>query len=306
MPPRTLGRTLTSHVRHLTSTLAVLLAGAGCIADLASPSLIEDTRVLAARAEVDGMPGVTWPAPGETLRVRFLVAHEAAPRPVGWHLLACAEADVRTGNPVCAAPPFAEHVQAEPTLEAPAVELVAPPLAELAPTGRILLHGIFCVDGAPAGPDDCVASEGHPTRILYSIRVVEPGAPRNRAPTLDDLRVDGDPWPDAPLPEPGAPCADDGLLRVAPGAAPLTLSLGAAPDSFEEAEEIQVSHHATAGELDATFSFLDAPGDRARVRWTPPGGEDVPDAGRIVRFWHVGLDRRGGTHWVSRALCLIR
>ncbi len=258
---------------------ASVLLLAGCVADLGSPTLVDDTRVLAVRAEVEGHPDRASPAPGESVRLTFLVAHETAPRPVGFHLVASAAGE-----------PFAETAS-EPTTAPPSFDLVAPAAPELT------VRGIFCPDAAADGPDGCAGSAALATRVRYSLAVTDTDP--NRNPTLADVRLGDADWPEAPLPNAGSPCdAGTGLPTVQAGGGPTPLSFTAGP--FDPDEELQVSHHATAGDLSPTFSFLSPGAERGEARWAPPD-----DRIGVVRFWLVALDRRGGTGWVERAACVV-
>lgn len=287
----------------------------GCVDDLGSPTEIESNRVLAAVAEVNGMPGVAWPAPGEEIAVRIVVVDERAPRAIGYRLIACAESEPRTGASECVGEPFAEAVRDAPSVDDPVIAFVAPALETLEPMGRVLVRGVVCVESAAADTARCADPEAFASRLRYSVQVVAPGAPRNHNPSLDALEIDGAPWPETPLPDPGVPCDATDMPTVRAGSDPVPISFGAAPGSLEPretagdepaTETLQISHHATAAELDQAFSFITEPEGRGEVRFTPPEPDDVPEAGEIVRMWLVALDQRGGTGVTERSLCLVR
>lgn len=292
-------------------TLTLLLTS-GCIEDLGSRTVVDGPRVLAARTEVDGAAvGAASAVSGETVRVRFRIVDDDSEPATTFHLVACAETDPRGGTSECAAPPFAEARRLEPTADDPVLELEVPALTAVEPSGRVLVRGVFCIDGAPARATECRGENASSLRVRHTVDVVAPGVPRNHHPELDALELAGMPWPATAVPDLDAPCADGDLpaVRAADGA--VVLSLQAAPGSFEAlpggggTEEIQVSHQATGGELDRAFSFLLAPSDLAEVEWTPPEPSDLPEGGRIVRFWHVATDGRGGSDWIEAALCVL-
>ena len=280
----------------------VLLAG--CVDDLGSPTEIEDNRVLAARAVIEGMPEVAWAAPGESARVELLVVDEGAPRAIGLHLEACVEEDARVGASDCAAAPFATAVREVPDVADPAIEFVAPDI-----DGLVLVRGVVCVGSAAIGRERCADPSARATLVRYSLRVVPAGAPRNHHPSLSDVALDGRPFPETTVPDPTAGCDGSELPIVRAGAPELPITFGAAEGALEmtgeATETLQVSHHATAGELAQAFTFLDSEMPRGEVRWTPPGPEDASAAGEIVRVWLIALDGRGGTGVSERALCLL-
>jgi len=291
---------------------AVAIAGVlltACVSDLGNPTFIDETRVLAARAEVTGMPGVAWPVPGEEIRVEIVVVDEVAPRPIGFRMEACVESDPRIGASDCEAPPFAEEAREVPDVEDPAIALIAPD------ADRVLVRGVVCAGSAPAGLDGCRDARARPIRFRYSIHVVRGDEERNRNPQLAEARFGDEAWPASPLPlpVPGTPC-DASVMAVArAGGEPIELSVAVTPESTEsfltpdeepEVEVLQVSHHATAGALDQAFSFITSPEQLSQVRWTPPG--EVAEAGVLVGLWHVVLDHRGGTWVVERWACVTR
>lgn len=67
-------------------------------------------------------------------------------------------------------------------------------------------------------------------------------------------------------------------------------------------ESLQLSHFASAGDLSHAFPQLIAsdPANRVSFRWTAPS--NAPAGGRLVRFWFVARDGRGGSDFTERAL----
>ena len=104
----------------------MIILAAGCGDPLKKPQLIEETRVIGARAEVEVEPGRAWPQPGEAATVRWLVAYPAAPVPLSWAFQICPAEDVAYGIPKCAAPAFAATHQSSPSLEEPRIDFVVP------------------------------------------------------------------------------------------------------------------------------------------------------------------------------------
>ena len=287
---------------------ALLVFLAGCVDDLGSPTEIEDNRVLAARAVIAGMPDVAWAAPGEEVRVELLVVDEGAARPIGFHLEACVESDARVGASECTGAPLATAIRETPDIADPAIDFVAPDV-----DGNVLVRGIVCASAAAIGSTRCADPGARATLVRYSLRVVPAGEPRNHHPGLRDIALDGRAFPETPISDPSAGCDGTELPIVRAGAPAVPITFVASDEALEAfdsadgaiVETLQVSHHATAGELDQAFTFLDAERPRGEVEWTPPGPDDAPASGEIVRFWLIALDGRGGTGVSERALCLL-
>jgi hypothetical protein len=263
--------------------------------------------VLAARAMIAGMPDVAWAAPSEEARVELLVVDEGAPRAIGFLLEACVESDARVGASDCAAPAFAAATREVPDVADPAIDFVAPDI-----DGLVLVRGVVCVGSAAIDRERC-DPDARATLVRYSLRVVPAGVPRNHHPSLRDVALDGRAFPETTVPDPNAGCDGTELPIVRAGAPALPITFVAGDGALEgfdsgegaHVETLQVSHHATAGELDQAFTFLDAASPRGEVRWTPPTPEDASVDGEIVRFWLIALDGRGGTGVSERALCLL-
>jgi hypothetical protein len=75
-------------------------------------------------------------------------------------------------------------------------------------------------------------------------------------------------------------------------------------DGEKEKEELRVAHYSTAGRLTRNRSVLkgDEKPYRFEVDWDPPG--DIPETGKLVRFFFGVRDRRGGFDSTERALCV--
>src|SRR4051794_18759907 len=104
------------------SVFVTALASAGCDDSLKSISLIEETRVLGARIEVEADPLRASPQPGEQASLRFFVVSADGAPNVSYALSVCAVHWTSIGFPPCASAPFASTVQidsssAEPRLE---------------------------------------------------------------------------------------------------------------------------------------------------------------------------------------------
>ena len=263
--------------------------------------LVNEPRVLAARIEVSDEPERAAPAPGERVSVRFLVG-AAEPDPVlGWALFACMAAPPSAGLPGCAEPPFASALN-EPFATQPVFDFDVPTEPK---QDALLVYGVIC-PGASARaelePPGCESGAGLRISLDFPLAGTEPNLNPNIAP--EALRLDEQVW------STGSDCAE--LPQVEAGSEHLIeLTLEEADrdpleqqiDADPAREMLQVSHFASAGELERTFTMID-PSDRellARVHWKAPASTNE---GSVVRFFIVVRDLRGGSDWVERAVCL--
>ncbi|MCC6215702.1 MAG: hypothetical protein IT376_12630 [Polyangiaceae bacterium] len=290
----------------------VALAGlgtalAGCDEPLADPALLEDTRVLAARVEVDGAPGRASPAAGELATVRWLVPSPRAEVRLAHAFAVCEAADAAAGVPSCAKPPFAV-VRAElPAADAPSVSFRVPDDAQ---AGSLAVLGVICEDAPPApGSTEACAPEA---RFAQRVSLVVPLGTGNGNPDLTAAAVTlgADALsPADPGAAPGEACAQSPveIRRVRPGAT-LRLAVEPAPSAREpidpadgaELEPLRVSWVASAGELASSVAWIEGSATAADVELTAPS---APADGRLVRLWIVARDSRGGVDWTTRAYC---
>jgi hypothetical protein len=297
--------------------LGVLAAAAGCDDTLPKGYTIEKTRTIGARVEVGGDPSVASPRAGETAHVTWLVVDPAEPAALSWIFAACAPRAVRVGLPECAGGLLAPSAG---TSRPPALDVTVPAAEVLGEATSLLVAGAICVDGTPSFD---------PVLVTLTVPITSATDVPNRQPTLQDdaLRIGDTPWPapadlDAlPLEGCAEGAADPAVPRivVSDGTKELhvvlaeddreaiTVMRGDPPTPFATRETLQLSHFATGGELDRQFSVVEA-GDTGdaldvEVDWDPPAAEDVSPRGTLVRFHFVLRDLRGGTSWVSRAVC---
>ena len=291
------------------------LSAAACDDPLKATEIVEEPRVLAARVEVDGDPGRAAPHPGERASVRFLVAAPELEPALGFALVACRAAPANVGLARCAGPVFAEQALLEPEPVAPQIEFELPEPVNEAATPRLLVKGVICANGSPRvteSPSTC-ASGDQTLAVTLEVDLATP-AEANQNPSFDaaELSIDGEPLT-PPLSLPGA-CAGAGLREVPAGSVhrfelrfaesardPLLRSNDADP----AVESLLLSHFASSGELERAFSPI--PPETAdistNIEWIAPG--DATPAGRLVRFWFVIRDLRGGSDFVERALCVV-
>ncbi len=296
-----------------------LLLAAACGDPLKAPALIEEPRVIGGKVEVDAASARAWPAPGEGATVRWLVGFPAARLPVTAGLLVCPGRPQSMGVPGCAGPPFATTVTETPSTEEPALHFELPDEDALTGIDRALALGILCRAGLPVLRESIVDSgcsdpAARPLRFSLEIGVARDGA-ENHNPDLSAAAVelDGEPWePAAPADEAGAGCAGERARpAIAAGSGRHRISITTSPDdrepipAEERREPLQLTYLTTGGDLEHSYGVLegDAEEDHLEVEWEAPAA--APEAGRIVRFYLVGRDLRGGVDWTERAVCLV-
>jgi hypothetical protein len=278
----------------------------GCDEPLKSVELIAEPRVLGGRVEVDGDPGRAAPTPGERATASFLLATPELSPSLGFAFAVCPGAARRSSRPACAVAPFAAVFSENGASDTPSIAFEVPD--DLDPSGRLVVLGIICPDGAPTG--DGASCDG-----------ADPGAPialelelardddTNLNPELspEDLTLDGEVWPE--LPAGDGDCTGQGLVEVAPGS---KHRLGVALDDADRdpllhpseldptRESLQLSHFTTAGELEHAFQSIawDSEQLAREVSWT------APKAPGLARFWLVVRDFRGGGVFTERAICV--
>jgi hypothetical protein len=296
----------------------VSLAGCGPTFDPAS--LIEDTRVVGARIEVEGAPDRASPKPGETANVTWLVTSPDATPPLGWTFVVCAPG---TGGsaPACLQAPLARF---DGTATPPRISIPVPSLAMLGGAATVTLRGGICAgaDSTPqfdpqSGLARC-SNGGEGTTVSLDLPL-QLGDDANHNPTADRaFTLDGAAWP--ALAAAADPCAQG--PRIAAGSTAHVIGnttegsdreayvvvMGAPPVPIPARESLQISQYTTAGKLKTQFSFVEATDENATTtvdaKWDAPAVADVPAAGEAVTFTFVVRDDRGGTDWTTRSLCV--
>jgi hypothetical protein len=290
-----------------------------CDEPIKEPQRIENHRVLGARVEPLADPTRASLLPGETARVRWLVADPQPARPLGWAFGVCPAIGVSSGLPRCGGPFIAEAISAEPRAEEPEFELVVPTREELGTFAELVVLGVICADGQPSSADSSCAGPGvEATRVDFYLRVPAAGEP-NHNPSLADAELswDGMPWT-APtselLSQTDCALATEDVPRVGRGSTGHAIRAAVA-DGDREAlssanaldphrETLALSHFATAGELARPVSILE-PTDATNtlaVTWDAP--ETAPSEGTLARFYFVARDLRGGVDWTERVVCV--
>jgi hypothetical protein len=316
--------------RNSSTRAACLLLPALCLNACGDPliprELVQGSRVLGARVELDGNAEAAWVAPGRTASVRWLLVSPSGPPVLGWAFSLCVAAPVSRDLPVCAAPSFAQFTSSEPTAVEPRIEFTMPDETTLDGAGQITANGALCSSGRPivarggVEPTTVRCPESNERPLLATMGIfVSRGESTNTNPALrsveiriDDVRWSN--WPEPAAAPSGCAALGESLPVVRTGSSPHTLSF-ALPAALAEAlptvsarsadvETIQLSHFVTAGDLERAFSAVDLgkPTPQVSVTWTAP--RDVPSDGQLVRFYFVLRDGRGGVDWSTHAVCV--
>jgi hypothetical protein len=278
----------------------------GCDDPLKTVELVEEPRLLAARAAVLDDPGRAAPAPGETASVTFLLASPAVSQTQGFALAACPAAPRRSARSECAAEPFAQIVSADGESDTVSLSFQVP--ADLDPAGRVAVLGIVCPFGSPS--DDAQSCDGvEPGNHLTFEFELAREDDVNLSPTLEaaSLTFDGQEWPDLAAVE--GDCAGLGYVEVEAGSShSFEVALSEEDrDAVPHAqaldpvrESLQLSHFATGGDLSRAFQSIAWDSDELlrRTTWK------APNAPGLVRFWLVLRDFRGGADFLERDVCV--
>ncbi|MEA2696215.1 MAG: hypothetical protein QOI66_486 [Myxococcales bacterium] len=311
----------------MTKFLLLGLAGgiflAGCGPTFDPASLIDTTRVVGARVEVEGASDRTTPRPGETANITWLVTSREAtpPQPLSWAFALCTPGTVGGKASLgCESTPLALF---QGTASPPRIAAPVPTIAVLGSATSLILYGQICsgLDSTPtvdplSGVPGCTGGGG--TTASVSIRL-QLGDETNHNPVADRaFTFDGQVW--APVAAGGDPCVVG--PRVSAGTKDhvignttqgidretYTAMLGDPAVATPVRETLQISQFTTAGELKSQFSFVDAADSNATttvdVNWNAPKAADVPAAGLPVTFTFVVRDNRGGIDWTTRVACV--
>lgn len=277
-----------------------------CDDPLKSVELVAEPRVLGARVEVEGEPERAAPLPGESATVSFLVVAPELEPSLGFALAVC-PAEPRNGaRSSCADEPFA--VVASGDGEAAVASLTFEVPGELDPSGNLLVLGIVCPGGSPAGDgQSCDGAEaGTPVSLEFEL-ARDDDVNFNPALQPEAIFFDDQEWPDIPVTD--GDCGGLGLPEVEAGSRhtfEVDLDAGdrdALPQSSDldpTRESLQLSHFTTGGDLSRAFETIHWDSDElVRVTsWTAPRQPG------LVRFWLILRDFRGGSSFVTRSVCV--
>jgi hypothetical protein len=294
------------------SWFALALVSTSCDDSLKSVSLIEETRVLGARVEVEQDASRSSPRPGERASLRYFVAAPDGEAKFSYASSVCAVRPINNGFPSCDGPPFAATVEVDPSSTDARLEFQIPEELDPELTPHAFASALFCPDSglklAADGAPSCLVPNGIEVAFEFALGGPDQG---NQNPTFDvsALSLDGEPW----LASTEASCEGDSLPRV-PSKSRHVIRIDLADSDFEvlaqpssvdpARETLMVSPFSNAGKLDHGFLALnaDTPPDQRRVSWDAPSNADGSVS--LVRFHFVVRDARGGQDFAERALCV--
>ncbi|MBX3193437.1 MAG: hypothetical protein KF819_41025 [Labilithrix sp.] len=279
--------------------------------------LVDRTRVLGVRFEAKADPARTAIAPGEAMRATWLVGAPNGTGRLTWAYAVCAPVQGNYPEPRCEGPVLASASGASEG-ELVAMELEAPRAEAVAGVEELQMLVAFC-DAGDAALDasrfagTCAGSDVPARLASATIRLEAAGPNKNPEIAPDSVLLDGQPMTPSTL-RPGPSCAGEAAAPVVvPGSKhAFTIRFRGderepVPGSREGVESILASHVVTTGELGRQYSMLD-PSDpvpkEARVEWTAPPREQVPEGGRLTEVYLVLRDGRGGAAFARRTVCV--
>lgn len=296
-------------IRSLFAIAAAAMTTVGACGDsIHNGWLVDRPRVLGARVSAATDHARASLGPSERATITWLVAVPEGTPKFAWAFAACVPPEGNFAEPRCEAPVVAFGSGAA-IGEAVAMNLDVPPAAAIGEAKELLVLAAFCADGAPALDARTFSARcatGEPLLSSLVVRLASAGANANPPPPsmrlgdvplpTDDGAAAGagcDAAPSAPKVEAGGPAVDF-----------VTLFGGA---EREPNESIMLSTVVTGGTLDRQYWAFDreeAAPKELRIGWTPPGRESVGNAGRIVRFYALLRDGRGGASFGRFAVCV--
>lgn len=294
----------------MSRAVLVAVAAAGCVAcsdPLVEPEEIVDLRVLGATAEVTTDPPRATPRPGETVRVRVLVAGPDGPAAASFGIIACRAANTTTGLPICREELARTSVTA-PTVDVPSIELALP--SDFG-AERVSFVGVACAGGSPrlstaAAELGCSAEAMRAAPFFFDVAVATEAAQDNANPSVsaDALTIGGATWEETT----GDPCdaaPDEGRDIAAGSRSAIHMDVGGAAEPLGGSgrEILTIAHYVTDGDLERHFSVVeDGDEPEVEVSWKAP--RSAPAGGAPAHFYAVIRDGRGGASWVHRAACV--
>lgn len=265
--------------------------------------LVDRTRVLGARVEAASDSTRAAIAPGETMRVTWLVGAPNGTGRLHWSYALCAPPEGTFPEPKCVGEIFAGGAGTTDG-ELTTMDLAAP--ANAGALTELQLLVAFCEGGAASLDarqfQATCAGGAQPQLASTSVRLAAKGPNSNPAIAADAVLFDGIPLS----------ASDRGACVSSPVVAPGSIhKLGYRFHGDERenvpnggVEKVLVSHVVTSGELDRQYSMLDpseAAPKEVSVEWKAPPADD---AGRLTEVFAVLRDGRGGAAFARRTLCV--
>jgi hypothetical protein len=316
--------------------IMLALASTSCGPILSPPEHVERTRVIAARSRADAEPTRAQLVAGESAVIEYLIV-SPSPRadPIGVSFAACLPARAAGQNGVLGCASDAFGLQSGNVDDAGAsilrIPLVVP--ADVIDTS-VITQLATCVDGIavldPNAPSARCDGGERPELHRLVVSLTSDVAVANHNPDIRNERytIDDALWTEPSLDVDASGCAEragSASLPIAHRGAAAELGLGCSPEERETygafdadrrpivvREIIELSLFSTLGTIDDVPPFDDDAQRVVSTTWTPPEDGELTAAqrealptGLLVRLWLVARDRRGGTDWIERDLCLV-
>lgn len=271
--------------------LALGLACAACSDDFSPGSLVDKARVLAVRADTP------FALPGSQVQLTAL-AYDPGGRELQWGWGTC-EAPSSSSPVECVRATAFERLQigtdlTTHTLTVPDTRATSLGVVVIAcpgniERGRTETLPVVCRD---ARGDALPLSEFE----IGLKRIFLRDSSLNQNPAITAVMLAGEDWPEQPAAT--LPCTDDRCREFEPLRIELRAD-GASERSVDAAglpitEQSVLQFYATAGAFDDDLKLASAGRNTWRAR--------REDAGKLVRFWFVVRDDRGGVSWAERTL----
>lgn len=277
--------------------------------------LVDRTRVLGARVEALADPARASIAPGEAMRLTWLVGAPHGTGPLSWAYALCAPPIGNFPEPRCQGPVFVSGA-GDSNGDVVAMDLEAPAADVVAELSELLVLSAFCEGGAPAldaNHFEATCSGGAPARLATAtIRLTSAGPNDNPELAPDAVTLDGVTL-GPPAGASTASCADEPTAPVVGPATKHAFVLRFRGDeresipSSDEFESVLASHVVTSGTLERQYSMFE-PSEHApkqvSIEWTAPPRDPTMTEDRIVSLYVVLRDGRGGAAFGRRAICV--
>ena len=286
-------------MRPIHALSALMLAGCGD--PLSRVELIDHTRVLGARVEVDGAPERVSPLPGETVHTRWFVVAPDPAATFAWSLSGCLAKPGNQPPLECLGAPLGNAASAVPLASPPTLDFTLP-AAIPGDVTRVAELGGVCESGAALEASGSCSDGAAPQAVSLDFPLAQ-SAPNNN-PNFTSIALDGVDWPAATALT--TDCTQ--LPTVVPGSAGHALHVALDPSSRDplpqasaqdpKRESLLLSTFITSGDVDAPWASIPStqPNAETDVHWTAGG------AG-LARFFFVARDGRGGSDFVERRAC---
>jgi hypothetical protein len=263
-----------------------------CAKDMDPPSRVEELRLLAVEADQP------FALPGDEVHLRAL-AFDPAQRALSWGWGVCVDAAssqavdcLRTLSfeSLTIGANLTEHTVLVPDTTAPSVGVAI-----------VLCPGTLSAGTTATMPLRCLDETGRTLDIsefeLGLKRIYTRDPALNDNPIITGVLWDGEPWAEGEIKQdsckkPGAGACSEGVEHKLAAQAPAAAQASTDAKGLAIKEVAVVQYYATAGKFEDEVRFFDAPETKWHAR--------KEDAGKLVTFWFVVRDDRGGVSWTSR------